>query len=179
MQSADFHPTTMTPHLAVVENIEWPEAQSRSSSLSDEHVYHPKPRPARLSMDFRPIEPVSRKQEMQRTFRLVSTIGFTSLVTGTWEVLLTGNANALVNGGIPGLVWSMICAHFGQLFIVLSMAEITSMVPAAGSPYQWVSAFARPRHGRMLSYLTGSLCSIGWQARFTAICYIVAGELNL
>ena len=82
---------------------------------------------------------------------------------------------ALINGGLPGLVWSTIWAHIGQLFIVLSLAEMSSMVPLAGGPYQWVSAFSGRRHSQLLSYLTGSLCSIGWQARFTVICYILAG----
>ena len=86
MQTEDSTPT-LRPHLAVVDEFAWPQSVQRrktSSSLSEELLLNiNKPRPARLSMDFRPIEPVSRKQEMQHTFRLVSTIGFTSLVTGT------------------------------------------------------------------------------------------------
>ncbi|KAM3424072.1 hypothetical protein BST61_g11377 [Cercospora zeina] len=70
----------------------------------------------------------------------------------------------------------MIFAHVGQLFIVLSLAEISSMVPTGGQ-YRWVSALAAPRYQQFLSYFTGSLCSIGWQARLTAICHILAGVI--
>lgn len=48
------------------------------------------------------------------------------------------------------------------------------MVPTGGQ-YRWASAFAPPRYQQVLSYFTGSLCSIGWQARLTAICHILAG----
>ncbi|KAI5363086.1 Putative amino acid/polyamine transporter I [Septoria linicola] len=82
---------------------------------------------------------------------------------------------ALITGGLPGLVWSVVWAHVGQLMIVLSLAEMSSLVPVAGGPYQWVSAFAPQPYQQLLSYLTGSLCSIGWQARFTVICYLLAG----
>lgn len=51
---------------------------------------------------------------------------------GTWEILLTANGPALQNGGLTGLFWSMIWTHVGQLFVVLSLAEMSSMVPAAG-----------------------------------------------
>lgn len=48
------------------------------------------------------------------------------------------------------------------------------MIPAAGGPYQWVAALASSKCRGLLSYCAGSLCSIGWQARFTAICYMIA-----
>ncbi|EGP84260.1 uncharacterized protein MYCGRDRAFT_95525 [Zymoseptoria tritici IPO323] len=72
------------------------------------------------------------------------------------------------------LFWSTILAYTGQLFIVLSIAEMSSMVPLGGGQYRFVSAFAPPKFERMLSYITGWICSVGWQTRFTAHCYIIA-----
>ncbi|EME78277.1 uncharacterized protein MYCFIDRAFT_80709 [Pseudocercospora fijiensis CIRAD86] len=111
---------------------------------------------------------------MQRNFRLISTLAFTALVTGTWEVLLSASSMSLINGGTAGLFWSMIWCYTGQLFIVLSLAEMSSMVPVAGGPYQWVAEFASAKYRRLLSYCAGTLCSVGWQARFTAMCYMSA-----
>lgn len=90
-------------------------------------------------------------------------------------MFLTLNTAALQNGGLPGLFWSMIICYIGQLFIILSLAEMSSMVPAAGGQYNWVHAFAPRRYKEILSYCAGWLCSIGWQARFSALCYVIAG----
>ncbi|GIZ41191.1 hypothetical protein CKM354_000450500 [Cercospora kikuchii] len=138
---------TLRPHLPIAHDSDFLKPRRQDTPSSDEFIFSTKRRPARLSMDFRPVEP---------------------------EVLLSGNSNILFNGGLPGLVWSTIFAHIGQLFIVLSLAEISSMVPTGGQ-YRWASAFAPPRYQQVLSYFTGSLCSIGWQARLTAICHILAG----
>lgn len=55
-----------------------------------------------------PRQRPTRKQEIQNDFRHLATIGFTSLVMGTWELLLTANATALTNGGLSTFFWSMI-----------------------------------------------------------------------
>ncbi|KAF2164776.1 hypothetical protein M409DRAFT_67527 [Zasmidium cellare ATCC 36951] len=120
----------------------------------------------------------TRKQEIQKDFRHLATIGFTSLVMGTWEILLTANLPALANGGTSTLFWSMIWCYIGQLFVVLSLAELSSMVPMTGGQYQWVSVFAPLRFQKPWAYFSGWLCSIGWQSRFTADCYIVAGTIQ-
>ncbi|KXS96323.1 hypothetical protein AC578_9373 [Pseudocercospora eumusae] len=167
----------LTPHLAQNDEIP-PTARNdsdftpSSSSSSSPHLSHSHRRLARcLSSDFQKTAPVNRKKEVQRNFRLISTIFFTSLVTGTWEALLAANSMALTNGGTAGFFWSMIWCYIGQLFIVLSLAEMSSMVPVAGGPYQWVAEFANSKYRRLLTYGAGTLCSIGWQARFTATCY--------
>ncbi|KXT12097.1 hypothetical protein AC579_1873 [Pseudocercospora musae] len=164
----------LKPHLAQNDQIP-PPARTDSditTSSSSEHLNPShRPLPRGLSNDFRKKEPVNRKKEMQRNFRLVSTISFTSLVTGTWEALLAANSMALTNGGTAGFFWSMIWCYIGQLFIVLSLAEMSSMVPVAGGPYQWVAEFASSKYRRLLTYCAGTLCSIGWQARFAATCY--------
>lgn len=93
-------------------------------------------------------------------------------------MLLTANLPALANGGTATLFWSMIWCYIGQLFLVLSLAELSSMVPMTGGQYQWVGVFAPLRYQKPWAYFSGWLCSIGWQARFTADCYIVAGTIQ-
>lgn len=72
----------------------------------------------------------------------------------------------------------MIWCYVGQLFLILSLAELSSMVPMTGGQYQWVSVFAPLRYQKAWAYFSGWLCSIGWQARFTADCYIIAGTVQ-
>ena len=68
-------------------------------------------------------------QEFRRNFRIISTVGFTTCVMGTWEILLTANTQGLIAGGMSGLFWSLCWCYLGQLFVVLSLAEMASMAP--------------------------------------------------
>lgn len=70
----------------------------------------------------------------------------------------------LINGGAAGLFWSYIWTFVGFIFIVLSLAEMASMAPTSGGQYHWVSEFAPRRMQRFLSYMSGWLSTLSWQA---------------
>ncbi|KJK65787.1 amino acid permease GABA permease [Aspergillus parasiticus SU-1] len=114
--------------------------------------------------DQRDMHRMGKKQEMRRNFRLISTIGFTTCIMGTWENVLTSTSQGLRTGGRPCLFWSLVWAYCGQLFIVLSLAEMSSMAPTAGGQYHWVSEFAPRKHQKFLSYASGWLSALAWQS---------------
>jgi amino acid transporter len=110
---------------------------------------------------------------------------------GTWEILLFTNFPALLDGGLAGLWWQMIWCYIGQTFIVLSLSEMSSMAPTAGGQYHWVSInnkpytakcidsskvseFAPPSLQKILSYYSGWLSMLAWQAFVPANSYICA-----
>lgn len=103
---------------------------------------------------------MGKKQEFRRNFRLLTTVGFTCCVMGTWEILMTSNSQALLAGGSAGLFWSLCWSYLGQTFIVLSLAEMSAMAPTAGGQYHWISEFAPPQWQKLLSYLSGKLMSV-------------------
>lgn len=117
----------------------------------------------------------SRKQELRRNFRIVSTIAFTTCTMGTWEILLTANTQGLTAGGLAGLFWSLCWCYTGQLFVVLSLAEMASMAPTAGGQYHWVSEFAPRSSQRLLSYFAGWLATVSWQSFITVDSFLVGG----
>jgi hypothetical protein len=82
--------------------------------------------------DQRDMQRMGKKQEFRRNFRFITTVGFTCCVMGTWEILMTSNTQALLAGGSAGLFWSLFWCYIGQTFIVLSLAEMSSMAPTAG-----------------------------------------------
>lgn len=92
---------------------------------------------------------------------------------GTWEILLTSNTPALLAGGSAGLFWSVCWAYCGQFFVVLSLAEMSSMAPTAGAQYHWISLLAPAEYQRLLSYLSGWLSTISWQSIVALDCYLV------
>lgn len=121
---------------------------------------------------------MGKKQQFRRNFRLMSTIGFTTCVMGTWEILLTSNTQGLTAGGMPGLFWSLVWSHVGQFLIVLSLAEMASMAPTAGGQYHWVSEFASPRHQKLLSYLSGWLSAVSWQSIVALDAFLIGSIIQ-
>ncbi|ORY15110.1 amino acid permease-domain-containing protein [Clohesyomyces aquaticus] len=103
-------------------------------------------------------------QELRRNYRPLSALAFTVIIQGTWEVLMTATTQGLVDGGPAGLIWSYIWTFFGFSFVVASLAEMASMAPTAGGQYHWVSEFAPPKYQKSLSYFTGWMSTLSWQA---------------
>jgi len=62
------------------------------------------------------------------------------------------------------LFWSYVWTFIGFGFVILSLAEMASMAPISGGQYHWVSEFAPPKYQRFLSYVTGWMSVLSWQA---------------
>lgn len=52
---------------------------------------------------------LGKKQELTRNFRFVSTLGFSSVFSCTWEYVLLSTSTALINGGFSGAIYQYIC----------------------------------------------------------------------
>lgn len=124
-------------------------------------------------LDARDMKRMGKKQELRRNFRTLSTIAFTIILQGTWEVLLTATTQGLVDGGLAGLFWSYVWTFLGFSFVVLSLAEMASMAPTSGGQYHWVSEFAPPSQQKLLSYFTGWMSTLSWQAGTASGPYLV------
>lgn len=64
------------------------------------------------------------------------------------------------------------------MLVIASLAEMASMSPTSGGQYFWVSEFAPPGSQKVMSYLSGWLSALGWQA-FVAVAAYQAGNLIL
>lgn len=62
------------------------------------------------------------------------------------------------------MFWSFIWTFIGFGFIIASLSEMASMAPTSGGQYHWVSEFSSPRHQKFLSYITGWMSVLAWQA---------------
>lgn len=62
------------------------------------------------------------------------------------------------------MFWSYIWTFIGFGFIIASLSEMASMAPTSGGQYHWVSEFSSPRHQKFLSYITGWMSVLAWQA---------------
>ena len=121
---------------------------------------------------------MGKKQELRRSFRILSSIAFTTCNMGTWELLLTANTQGLIAGGSAGLFWSLVWVYIGQAFVILSLAEMASIAPTAGGQYHWVSEFAPREYQKIMSYTSGWLSTLAWQS-FVAVDSFLMGEVIL
>ncbi|KAF2196870.1 GABA permease-like protein [Delitschia confertaspora ATCC 74209] len=107
---------------------------------------------------------MGKVQELRRDYRPLSALAFTVILQGVWEVLLTATYQGLVDGGPAGLIWSFVWTWFGMSTVILSLAEMASMAPTAGGQYHWVSEFSPLSIQKPLSYFTGWMSTLSWQA---------------
>jgi choline transport protein len=105
-----------------------------------------------------------KQQVLVRHFRPMATFSFVAMATSVWEFGIFSMNQGLIDGGRAGLIWSTVVHAVGFVPIVLSMAEMSSIAPTAGSQYHWVSEFAHPRWQKVLSYYTGWISTMAWQA---------------
>ncbi|KAM0714979.1 hypothetical protein Q7P37_009444 [Cladosporium fusiforme] len=122
------------------------------------------------------MERMGKQQVLVRHFRPMATFSFVALATSVWECGIFSMNQGLIDGGRAGLIWTTLIHAVGFIPIVLSMAEMSSIAPTAGSQYHWVSEFAHPRWQKQLSYYTGWISTIAWQAG-NAIGVFLTGTL--
>ncbi|KAF1985094.1 amino acid permease [Aulographum hederae CBS 113979] len=130
------------------------------------------------SQDARDMWRMGKTQDLKRVFGLVSMVCFTSMVQATWEVVLIATTQGLVNGGRAGLFWSFVWTFAGFSFVVASLSEMSSMAPTSGGQYHWqVQQFAPASSQKVLSYASGWLSTLSWQAGTASGCYLFSATI--
>lgn len=64
------------------------------------------------------------------------------------------------------------CKYPRNLALRFQLILTIYRAPTSAGQYHWVSEFGPPRAQRFLSYLTGWLSVLGWQAAFASICFL-------
>ncbi|CAG8158203.1 unnamed protein product [Penicillium olsonii] len=115
-------------------------------------------------LDDHDMQRMGKAQELKRNLRPLAALSFASVLQATWEFILISNYEGLYNGGLPGLFYSYIWTFVGFGFIIASISEMASMAPTSGGQYHWVSEWSSPRYQKFLSYITGWMSVLAWQA---------------
>lgn len=91
-------------------------------------------------------------------------LGFTYLspVVGVYSLF----AFALATGG-PPMIWAVVLAAIGQLFVALVFGEIVSQFPVSGGVYPW----ARRLWGRRWAWLTGWVYMLALVVTIASVSY--------
>ncbi|KAI5783701.1 amino acid/polyamine transporter I [Geopyxis carbonaria] len=119
-----------------------------------------------------------KKQQLRRHFGFLSMVGFTCILTSTWESMFSTFLYGFSNGGPAGLVYGYLFCWAGTLATVASIAEMASMVPLSGGQYFWVYYMAPRSCRKFLSYLTGWTNVLGWQAGTTSLAFLAGTQIQ-
>ncbi len=85
-----------------------------------------------MMMDRSDMNRLGKKQELKRSFRLISIFSFMCVVMSTWVFVINASTSGLAAGGTGGFIAVYIGSSFAYFTVVLSLAEMASIAPTAG-----------------------------------------------
>ncbi|KAF2465154.1 putative GABA permease [Lindgomyces ingoldianus] len=115
-----------------------------------------------------------KRQQFKRNFGLISILGLGCTLMLTWEGSVANLLPPLINGGPTGAIAAFPVVMFGVFLQILVMAEMASMIPLSGGQYNWVAILAPQSCSNFLSYTTGWITAIAWQAAAASATWIDA-----
>jgi amino acid permease len=150
-------PTAHQPALELVDRLDAmtnTAATDRSPKISDDQLDTGDVHKS-SHQDVDDMHRMGKQQILVRRFRQITIAAFIGTTTCAWEYALFLVSPGLIDGGTAGLLYNVLWSFFGFGTIYLSLAEMASMAPIAGSLYHWVSEFAPEDVQGILSYITG------------------------
>ncbi|RFN45104.1 hypothetical protein FIE12Z_10655 [Fusarium flagelliforme] len=67
---------------------------------------------------------------------------------------------------------------FGFSMILMASWEFSLRAPTTGGQYHWVSEFAPPQYQKLISYLMGWMCVLGWQVSCASSAFITGTQIQ-
>ncbi|KXG47465.1 Amino acid/polyamine transporter I [Penicillium griseofulvum] len=128
---------------------------------------------SRKELDDANLARMGKRPVLKRNFGLMSMLGFSCTILITWEGIVVLFLQAYANGGPAGAVYGFLFVWAGVAATFVVLSELASMAPTSGGQYHWTSMLAPRSCMKLMSYLTGWLTVIGWQATFATSCYLV------
>ncbi|KAJ5200042.1 Amino acid/polyamine transporter I [Penicillium cf. griseofulvum] len=128
---------------------------------------------SRKELDDANLARMGKRPVLKRNFGLMSILGFSCTILITWEGIVVLFLQAYANGGPAGAVYGFLFVWAGVAATFVVLSELASMAPTSGGQYHWTSMLAPRSCMKLMSYLTGWLTVIGWQATFATSCYLV------
>ncbi|KAK4497785.1 hypothetical protein PRZ48_010438 [Zasmidium cellare] len=129
--------------------------------------------------DISDMERFGNPRRLRRSLNAVTVAFFMIIAMSSWAYVLNGASLGLSAAGTGGTITIFICCAVAYTSIVLSMAELSSMVPLAGGPYHWVSVLATPSWRRILSYTAGWLLTLSWTCGVASGMFILASIIRM
>ncbi|KAJ9667320.1 hypothetical protein H2201_002521 [Coniosporium apollinis] len=150
---------------------------ANATEMIQMHDVHLAPKPG-TQADAMDMRRMGKLQELNRLYTCMTLVGYAVIVGLAWPFALVTGALALTNGGAAGAIWVFLAVAVGMFSVVVSMAEMASIEPTAGGQYHWVSVFVPKKHQKIVSYIVGWMCALGWQSYVPGAANICASSLQ-
>ncbi|KAF7190827.1 putative amino-acid permease PB24D3.02c [Pseudocercospora fuligena] len=125
------------------------------------------------------MERFGNRRRLRRSLNAVTVGSFMVIAMTSWAYVLNGASLGLFAAGTGGTIFVYIGTSVCYASIIVSMAELASMIPLAGGPYHWVSVLAGKRWRRVLSYAAGWLLTLSWMCGVASGLFIVAQLIRI
>ncbi|KAF2269050.1 amino acid transporter [Lojkania enalia] len=132
------------------------------------------PSEVEVSSDEIQLRRLGKRPLLKRSFGFMSILGFSCSALISWEGMMVTAGGALINGGPAGVIWGFLINWIGMISTFATLAELASMAPTTGGQYHWVAMMAPKSCDNFLSYLTGWLTTLAWQASSVMTAYLVS-----
>lgn len=93
-------------------------------------------------------------QQYTRKYNLITAIGFTVGVSGTWEGIVGSIGTALSLGGPVSLLWGFVFGSIGMCLVASSIAELASIYPTSGGQYHWAAMLSPKKYRVVIGWIT-------------------------
>ena len=111
------------------------------------------------------------KQELFRGFNSLMAFSFCFTAVAVVSSISLMFNYGLITGGPVLMTWGWIIGSFFTILVGLSMAEICSSYPTAGSVYHWAGMLATDKTAGIASYICGWFNFIGNAAGDASFAY--------
>ncbi|KAI1202916.1 amino acid transporter [Nemania serpens] len=121
---------------------------------------------------------LGKRPLLNRSFAFMSILGFSCSALFSWESVLITSLPTLSIAGPSAVFWGFLVNWIGMFSVYAVLAELSSIAPTTGGQYHWVFLLAPKSQAIFLSYLTGWLTTIAWQAITTSVSFATATLLQ-
>ncbi|KAJ5156423.1 hypothetical protein N7492_009226 [Penicillium capsulatum] len=118
------------------------------------------------------LQRMGKKPVLKRNFGILSILGFSCTILGTWEGMLGTWQDPLENGGPGGTIYAFIFGWVGTIALFIVLSELVSMAPTSGGQYHWAAMLAPQSSFKFVSYITAWFAVCGWQCAFAACAFL-------
>ncbi|KIN06808.1 hypothetical protein OIDMADRAFT_107624 [Oidiodendron maius Zn] len=154
------------------------ELKSQPSITTKPVTGAPQPASSVRDRDDAHLQRMGKKPVLKRNFGILSIVGFSCTILGTWEGLLGTFTGPLTNGGSGGTIYAYIFGWVGTVANFVVLGELASMAPTAGGQYHWAAMLAPAKHMKLISFITGWFAVLGWQTAFAASAFLTGSMIQ-
>ncbi|KAM0752578.1 polyamine transporter TPO5 [Meredithblackwellia eburnea MCA 4105] len=135
--------------------------QGSEKDKMDNKDFEPTTRIVAIQHDADVLNDLGYKQELRRNLSIWSLVGVAVALMALPFAMTSTFLYGLSAGGPAAMLYNWIAVAIFILCITLSLAEICSVYPTAGSVYYWSAALSKPKHAPLVSYICGWLNFVG------------------